>query len=92
MYCCLFNCDEWKSSNSMNLLMVTNDKLKLLNVIKNEILQGNMCYTRLHNEYESTQEQQAFDWESDQCEYTLNDELNHLIYGYVEELEDGELR
>lgn len=27
------------SSNSMNLLMVTNDKLKLLNVIKNEIIQ-----------------------------------------------------
>ena len=48
-----------------------------------------MCYTRLHNECESTQEQQAFDWESDQCEYTLNDELNHLVYGYVEELEDG---
>ena len=51
MYYCLFNCDEWKSSDSMNLLMVTNDKLKLLNVIKNEILKGNMCYTRLHNEY-----------------------------------------
>ena len=38
MYYCLFNCDEWKSSNSMNLLMVTNDKLKLSNVIKNEII------------------------------------------------------
>ena len=90
MYYCLFTCDEWKSSSSMSLLTVTTDKSKLIEIIKEEILKGDMCYTRLHGEYSSSLETQASDFEKDLIKFSLED--NYLIYGYVETLEDGELR
>ena len=92
MYYCVFTCDEWKSSSSMSLLTVTTDKLKLIEIIKEEILKGNMCYTRLHNEYSSSLETQASDFEKDLIKISLEDVFNYLIYGYIETLEDGELR
>lgn len=92
MYYCLFTCDEYRSSSSMSLLTVTTDKLKLIEIIKEEILKGGMCYTRLHGEYFSSLETLVSDFEKDLIKFSLEDVSNHLLYGYIETLEDGELR
>lgn len=92
MYYCVFTCDEWESTSSMNLLTVTTSKSKLIKIIKEEILKNNMCYTRLHNEYSSTSKQQVSDFEKDLKEYSFDEVINHIKYGYFESLEDGELR
>lgn len=93
MYYVLFSCDIWKSSDSMSLITVTKSIRKLKAIIKQEILEGNICYTRCHSEDEATRKQMLKDWEDDlksgECDFDTY--LNHLDYAYIQVVEDGEV-
>lgn len=85
----LFSCDEWKSSSSMRFITATLSLETLFYVIKAEILNDNMNYTR-GNDNLSIEEQAAL-FTSDVDEEGISFALDNLEYGYVEGVEDGEI-
>lgn len=85
----LFSCNEWKSSSSMRFITATLSLETLFYVIKAEILNDNMNYSRGKDGLSA--EEQAALFTSDVDEEGISFALNNLEYGYVEGVEDGEV-
>ena len=85
----LFECDEWKSHSSMSLLMLTTDRHRLVDAIKDELRKNQAEYKGL----ESDTKKMAETFEKDAMPFLNNivDSLPEVDYLYVEFAEDGEL-
>lgn len=85
----LFSCDEWKTSSSMRFITATLSLETLFCVVKAEILNDNMNYSRGKDGLSA--EEQAALFTSDVDEEGIDFALDLLEYGYVEGVEDGEV-
>ena len=84
----LFACDQWKSTESMNLACATTDPEKMMDVIANEIGEGGMTfYYGNSSEDEAPAAFQKFREEQPDLKF-IN---GYLEYGHLETVEDGEV-
>ena len=84
----LFSCDEWKSNDSMQMICASVYPEKMLDVIENEIDEGNMTfYYGNSEEDESLSAFRKFRSEGADLKF-INGPLE---YGHLEIVEDGEV-
>lgn len=84
----LSNCNEWKDKSSMSPIMATTSPRKIKVGIINEIEAGNIEYLK-GNETLSTEEQKKL-LRTDYSEHGESFVFNHLEYGHVSLVGDGE--
>ena len=84
----LFSCDEWKSTDSMQMICATTDPGCMLNVIEQELEDGNMSFFwGNESEAESVEAFVRFKTENGDMNF-INSPLE---YGHLMIVEDGEV-
>ena len=97
----LQSCDEWKSTDSMNLLFIGTSQRKLMMKISKEVEEGNMEYkpvttyqdfdgNKIWKEKENNPKQQAKLFREDWKTKTCSDINSELKYGYYDYTYDNE--
>ena len=81
---CLYWCDEWKTTSTMNLALVTTDTERLRDFIREQIKHGNM-------EYDGETIKEMLDNFDEDWETTNIADVNgKLVYGFYHSTCDGE--
>ena len=83
----VYSCDEWKSTDSMKLMMATTSQRKLKSYIVKAIKDGDFVYSWTDNESKAEQIsgfKYSFKYST---RYDIN---NKLKYGYIDYCYDGE--
>lgn len=81
-----YSCDEWKSTDSMRLIMATTSATRLKMFIANEIAKGNMEWSGEGN----TRAQKAASFKKAFSKETRGALNSALTYGFFDYIYDGE--
>jgi hypothetical protein len=77
----IYECDAWKSWDSMKLILCTTSKRKVKSFIANKILQNDFDY----DDYNLSRNQQVKKFKKDfeiETRRTINDKLKYCYYDY----------